>query len=76
MAEETETETASGKFVERGVSFDQDGKSNVWAIEPKVSISTKSEEEKQKSEASSRRRVESHERECTRRNLPTCPVAR
>ena len=34
---------ASGK--ERGVSFDQDGKSNVWAIEPKVEISTKSGEE-------------------------------
>lgn len=33
---------------ERGVSFDQDGKSNVWAIEPKVEISTKSGEEKTK----------------------------
>ncbi|GAX19598.1 hypothetical protein FisN_19Hh177 [Fistulifera solaris] len=33
---------------ERGVSFDQDGKSNVWAIEPKVEISTKSGEEQTK----------------------------
>jgi hypothetical protein len=32
--------------VERGVSVDQDGKSNVWAIEPKVEIETKSSEEK------------------------------
>jgi hypothetical protein len=31
--------------VQRGVSVDQDGKSNVWAIEPKVEISTKSAEE-------------------------------
>eukprot|EP00527_Entomoneis_sp_CCMP2396_P003220 CAMPEP_0198142656 /NCGR_PEP_ID=MMETSP1443-20131203/5395_1 /TAXON_ID=186043 /ORGANISM="Entomoneis sp., Strain CCMP2396" /LENGTH=104 /DNA_ID=CAMNT_0043805725 /DNA_START=96 /DNA_END=410 /DNA_ORIENTATION=- len=30
---------------ERGVSFDQDGKSNVWAIEPKVEVSVKSSEE-------------------------------
>jgi hypothetical protein len=30
---------------ERGVSVDQDGKSNVWAIEPKVEVSTKSAEE-------------------------------
>jgi len=33
------------RFVERGVSVDQDGKSNVWAIEPKVEVSTKSSEE-------------------------------
>jgi len=33
---------------ERGVSTDQDGKSNVWAIEPKEEISTKSSEEKTK----------------------------
>ena len=32
--------------VERGVSVDQDGKSNVWAIEPKMEIDTKSAEEK------------------------------
>ena len=31
--------------VERGVSVDQDGKSNVWAIEPKVEIQQKSNEE-------------------------------
>jgi hypothetical protein len=34
------------KFVERGVSVDQDGKSNVWAIEPKMEVDTKSSEEK------------------------------
>ena len=33
-------------MVERGVSMDQDGKSNVWAIEPKMEIDTKSAEEK------------------------------
>lgn len=43
MAEDTET--ATKKFVERGVSVDQDGKSNVWAIEPKMEVSTKSSEE-------------------------------
>ena len=32
--------------VERGVSMDQDGKSNVWAIEPKMEIENKSNEEK------------------------------
>ena len=32
--------------VERGVSMDQDGKSNVWAIEPKMEIENKSSEEK------------------------------
>lgn len=31
--------------VERGVSVDQDGKSNVWAIEPKMQLSEKSGEE-------------------------------
>jgi hypothetical protein len=31
---------------ERGVSVDQDGKSNVWAIEPKMEVDTKSSEEK------------------------------
>ena len=31
--------------VERGVSYDQDGKSNVWAIEPKMEVSSKSSEE-------------------------------
>mmetsp|Transcript_22152 Transcript_22152/g.26702 ORF Transcript_22152/g.26702 Transcript_22152/m.26702 type:complete len:103 (-) Transcript_22152:195-503(-) len=35
--------------VERGVSVDQDGKSNVWAIEPKVEVESKSSEEKTKS---------------------------
>jgi hypothetical protein len=33
------------QFVERGVSVDQDGKSNVWAIEPKVEVEQKSSEE-------------------------------
>jgi hypothetical protein len=36
----------NGKFQERGVSMDQDGKSNVWAIEPKMEIESKSSEEK------------------------------
>lgn len=31
--------------VERGVSVDQDGKSNVWAIEPKIEIEIKSNED-------------------------------
>ena len=31
---------------ERGVSLDQDGKSNVWAIEPKIEVESKSTEEK------------------------------
>ena len=43
-AEEKETSNPSG--VERGVSMDQDGKSNVWAIEPKMEIENKSSEEK------------------------------
>mmetsp|Transcript_46568 Transcript_46568/g.113426 ORF Transcript_46568/g.113426 Transcript_46568/m.113426 type:complete len:89 (+) Transcript_46568:456-722(+) len=38
-----------GQPVERGVSVDQDGKSNVWAIEPKMEVSSKSSEEKTKS---------------------------
>lgn len=38
-----------GTPVERGVSVDQDGKSNVWAIEPKMEVSTKSSEEKTQS---------------------------
>lgn len=41
----TEEETASLTAVERGVSVDQDGKSNVWAIEPKMEVSDKSSEE-------------------------------
>lgn len=32
--------------VERGVSIDQDGKSNVWAIEPKMEVDSKSSSEK------------------------------
>merc|ERR1712157_437455 len=32
--------------IERGVSMDQDGKSNVWAIEPKMEVENKSSEEK------------------------------
>ena len=31
---------------DRGVSVDQDGKSNVWAIEPKMEVDSKSSEEK------------------------------
>lgn len=34
--------------MERGVSIDQDGKSNVWAIEPKEELESKSGEEKAK----------------------------
>lgn len=45
MADDNEPKTAAG-FVERGVSMDQDGKSNVWAIEPKMEIENKSSEEK------------------------------
>ena len=47
MAEDFET--APSKGLERGVSIDQDGKSNVWAIEPKESLSSKSVEEKTQS---------------------------
>lgn len=42
----SEDEQTPGKFIERGVSMDQDGKSNVWAIEPKMEIENKSSEEK------------------------------
>jgi hypothetical protein len=42
-------ENSNGKPIERGVSVDQDGKSNVWAIEPKMEVSTKSSEEKTQS---------------------------
>ena len=35
--------------IERGVSVDQDGKSNVWAIEPRESVSSKTSEEKTQS---------------------------
>lgn len=44
--EETQTTNSSGN---RGVSVDQDGKSNVWAIEPKMEVSNKSSEETGKS---------------------------
>ena len=43
MADE---ENSNPTGVERGVSMDQDGKSNVWAIEPKMEIENKSSEEK------------------------------
>lgn len=46
---DTETEAPAKKFVERGVSVDQDGKSNVWAIEPREQLSTKSAEEQTQS---------------------------
>lgn len=49
MTEETTTEKYGSKPVERGVSVDQDGKSNVWAIEPKVELSMKSSEEQTQS---------------------------
>eukprot|EP00542_Grammatophora_oceanica_P018429 CAMPEP_0194032068 /NCGR_PEP_ID=MMETSP0009_2-20130614/5092_1 /TAXON_ID=210454 /ORGANISM="Grammatophora oceanica, Strain CCMP 410" /LENGTH=74 /DNA_ID=CAMNT_0038672399 /DNA_START=228 /DNA_END=452 /DNA_ORIENTATION=+ len=39
-----ETTTIPG--IERGVSVDQDGKSNVWAIEPKMELDTTSNEDK------------------------------
>ena len=32
--------------MERGVSIDQDGKSNVWAIEPKMEVDNKSTKDK------------------------------
>jgi hypothetical protein len=35
-------------FINRGVSINQDGESNVWAIEPKMEVDTKSSEEKSK----------------------------
>lgn len=43
---EDDDSSYSSRTTERGVSVDQDGKSNVWAIEPKMEISTKSSEEK------------------------------
>lgn len=36
---------STSSTVERGVSLDQDGKSNVWAIEPKMEVDSKSSEE-------------------------------
>jgi hypothetical protein len=39
-------EDPSSPTSERGVSLDQDGKSNVWAIEPKMEVDAKSTEEK------------------------------
>lgn len=45
MSEE-ESAPAPIPTVERGVSLDQDGKSNVWAIEPKMEVDSKSSEEK------------------------------
>mmetsp|Transcript_19854 Transcript_19854/g.32947 ORF Transcript_19854/g.32947 Transcript_19854/m.32947 type:complete len:104 (+) Transcript_19854:130-441(+) len=42
----TSTLFAEEDPTERGVSVDQDGKSNVWAIEPKMEVDTKSSEEK------------------------------
>eukprot|EP00536_Pseudo-nitzschia_multiseries_P005138 jgi/Psemu1/323763/estExt_fgenesh1_pg.C_930031 len=42
-------EDDSGSGVERGVSVDQDGKSNVWAIEPKMEVESTSAEDKIKS---------------------------
>ena len=38
--------TSTSSSMERGVSVDQDGKSNVWAIEPKMEVSSRSSEEK------------------------------
>mmetsp|Transcript_17211 Transcript_17211/g.24328 ORF Transcript_17211/g.24328 Transcript_17211/m.24328 type:complete len:113 (+) Transcript_17211:72-410(+) len=46
MSEEDTLTQEPGKVVERGVSVDQDGKSNVWAIEPKMEVDSKSSEEK------------------------------
>jgi len=42
----SDEESSPVNVVERGVSVDQDGKSNVWAIEPKMEVDTKSSEEK------------------------------
>jgi len=44
-----QTQDSGPSFTERGVSVDQDGKSNVWAIEPKVELESKSSEEKNQS---------------------------
>jgi hypothetical protein len=46
---EDDSPVVTSKPIERGVSVDQDGKSNVWAIEPKMEISSKSSEEKTQS---------------------------
>ena len=46
MADE---EVTTPVVIERGVSVDQDGKSNVWAIEPKMEVSNKSSEESMQS---------------------------
>ena len=45
MANDEETQSMTSAE-ERGVSLDQDGKSNVWAIEPKMEVEGKSTEEK------------------------------
>ncbi|VEU40413.1 unnamed protein product [Pseudo-nitzschia multistriata] len=42
-------EDGNDSGIERGVSVDQDGKSNVWAIEPKMEVESTSAEEKTKS---------------------------
>jgi hypothetical protein len=44
-----ESDDSTNNRVERGVSVDQDGKSNVWAIEPKMEVSSKSDQEKTQS---------------------------
>lgn len=46
MARDDDDNIMSRMPTERGVSVDQDGKSNVWAIEPKVEIESKSSDEK------------------------------
>ena len=46
---EEDGQPTGGKFIERGVSVDQDGKSNVWAVEPREELETKSNEEKTQS---------------------------
>ena len=45
LFEQEPTTFSSNAPIERGVSVDQDGKSNVWAIEPKVEVQTKSSAE-------------------------------
>jgi hypothetical protein len=49
FAEEENYVSRTQSSIERGVSVDQDGKSNVWAIEPKMELSSKSNEEKTQS---------------------------
>lgn len=46
MAQDDDGTPSLPNFAERGVSIDQDGKSNVWAIEPKMEVTQKSSEEK------------------------------